>query len=86
MRSSRCRITDERYPHADAESRTGAGRKAVTKTRLHQWTDEFVEGAWKTVLEVQGQIVGTGTAAKIAAARDIALDAYIEGSLISESR
>ncbi|POY76658.1 hypothetical protein BMF94_0250 [Rhodotorula taiwanensis] len=63
----------------DAENRTSSGRRAVTRFRHHQWIDEFTENRrWTATLEIGGQVVGVGAAGKIAAARDVALEAYLD--------
>ncbi|KWU44346.1 hypothetical protein RHOSPDRAFT_34136 [Rhodotorula sp. JG-1b] len=69
-------------PVRDAEHRTSSGRRAISERRHHKWTDEFIQGQrWTAALEVRGQVAGVGTASKIAAAREIALDEYLESTL-----
>lgn len=74
-----CKMTDRLdtslTASADAEHRTSSGRRAISERRHHKWTDEFIQGQrWTATLQVRGQVVGVGTASKIAAAREIALD------------
>lgn len=63
----------------DAENRTSSGRRAVVERKNHMWIDEYIPGMrWASTLKVSGEQVGSGIGPKIHAAREVALEEFID--------